>query len=237
LEVKVMEINRDQNRVILSEKLVYSEADIAQRTETLDTLKVGDKLEGEVTGIAPFGLFVNAEGLEGLVHVSEISWDKVSNPADFHKIGDIVKVEVIGINDGGKRVAYSIKRLKTDPWQDIVKKYAVGQVVKGTISSVADYGAFVKIEDGLNGLIHISELSHKLVKDTSAIVSVGQEVEVMIISISHDDRHLGLSLKRLQKAEKTSKKSDEDSTEDASAGDGAREMEGLEEIIGETDAE
>jgi small subunit ribosomal protein S1 len=237
LEVKVMEINRDQNRVILSEKLVYSEADIAQRTETLDTLKVGDKLEGEVTGIAPFGLFVNAEGLEGLVHVSEISWDKVSNPADFHKIGDIVKVEVIGINDGGKRVAYSIKRLKTDPWQDIVKKYAVGQVVKGTISSVADYGAFVKIEDGLNGLIHISELSHKLDKDTSAIVSVGQEVEVMIISISHDDRHLGLSLKRLQKAEKTSKKSDEDSTEEETVSDDAREMEGLEEIIGDSDEE
>lgn len=230
LEVKVMEINRDQNRVILSEKWVYSEGDMEKRKETLDTLKTGDVLKGKITGIAPFGLFVNAEGLEGLVHLSEISWDKVSNPADFYKIEDEVDVQVIGLNDDGKRVAYSIKRLLSDPWKDIVQKYKVGQVVKGTISSIADYGAFVKIEEGLNGLIHISELSHKLVKDPRDIVKKGEEVEVMIISISNDDRHLGLSLKRLQKPEKAAKKEGEESTSDD-----AREMEGLEEIIQDSD--
>jgi small subunit ribosomal protein S1 len=235
LEVKVMEINRDQNRVILSEKLVYSEADVQQRTETLKSLKVGDMLEGKVTGIAPFGLFVNANGLEGLVHLSEISWDKVTNPANFFKVEDVVKVQVIGLNDGGKRVAYSIKRLQSDPWKDIVGKYAVGQIVEGKVSSIADYGAFVKIEDGLNGLIHISELSHKLVKNPSDIVAEGQEVKVMIISISNEDRHLGLSLKRLQKPEKEVKeKKKKETTETESTTEGSREMEGLDKIIEES---
>jgi len=238
LEVKVMEINKDQSRVILSEKWVYSEGDLKQRNETLDGLKIGDTLDGEVTGIAPFGLFVNAEGLEGLVHLSEISWDKVSNPGDFYKIGDNVKVQLIGLNDDAKKVAYSIKRLKEDPWQTIVGKYKVGQIVKGTISSIADYGAFVKIEDGLNGLIHISELSHKLVKDPRNIVEVDQEVEVMIISISNDDRHLGLSLKRLEQSQKKSKSAESntegdkvvaDTTDESS--ESAREMEGLDKLI------
>lgn len=235
LEVKVMEIDRDKNRVILSEKWVYTEDDLEKRNETLEALKVGDVLKGRITGIAPFGLFVNAEGLEGLVHLSEISWDKVSNPADFYKIDDEVEVQVIGLNDDGKRVAYSIKRLQSDPWKDIVKKYKVGQTVKGTVSSIADYGAFVKIEDGLNGLIHISELSHNLVKNPSDIVKEGQDVEVMIISISNDDRHLGLSLKRLQDtpSKKKSSSNDVDESEEG-VDDSAREMEGLDKLINET---
>lgn len=234
LEVKVMEIDRDKNRVILSEKWVYTEDDLEKRNETLESLKVGDVLKGVVTGIAPFGLFVNAEGLEGLVHLSEISWDKVSNPADFYKIDSEVEVQVIGLNDDGKRVAYSIKRLQSDPWKDIVKKYKVGQTVKGTVSSIADYGAFVKIEDGLNGLIHISELSHNLVKNPANIVKEGEDVEVMIISISNDDRHLGLSLKRLQDVPaKKSTANSEEAEADTSVDDSAREMEGLDELIEE----
>ncbi|MCA9386710.1 30S ribosomal protein S1 [Candidatus Dojkabacteria bacterium] len=231
LEVKVMEIDREKNRVILSEKWVYSEGDLEQRNETLDGLKVGDVLTGKVTGIAPFGLFVNAEGLEGLVHLSEISWDKVSNPGDFHKVGDDVEVQVIGLNDGGKRVAYSIKRLKSDPWKDIVQKYKVGELVEGVVSSIADYGAFVKVEDGLNGLIHISELSHNLVKDPRNILKIGEKIKVMIISISNEDRHLGLSLKRLQKPPKKSAKKEESSEESLSSEDSAPEMAGLDELI------
>lgn len=238
LEVKVMEINKNQNRVILSEKMVFSEEAIEQRNETLDKLKVGDKLTGNVTGIAPFGLFVNAQGLEGLVHLSEISWDKVTNPADFFKVEDVVDVQVIGLNDDGKRVAYSIKRLLKDPWKDLVKKYEVGQSVEGVVKSIADYGAFVKIEDGLNGLIHISELSNKLVKNPSDIVKEGEKVKVMIISISHEDRHLGLSLKRVKENNK-----DEAPVEEAlkkevvaqsSSESSSREMEGLDKLIEES---
>lgn len=198
LKVKVMEINRDKNKVILSEKSAYSDTDVNLRNETLASLKVGDTLEGSITGIAPFGLFVNAQGLEGLVHLSEISWDKVTDPSAFYSIGDTVKVQVLGLQDNGKRVAYSIKRLIPDPWKNIVKKYKVGQIVEGEVKSIADYGVFVKIEDGLNGLVHISELSNKLVKHPSKIVNVGDKINVMIISISNDDRHLGLSLKRVQ---------------------------------------
>lgn len=228
LQVKVMEIEKQKNRVILSERYAYSDTDVNQRRETLENLKVGDKLEGVVTGIAPFGLFVNAQGLEGLVHLSEISWDKVSNPADLFKVGDKVTVQLIGLMDNGKKVAYSIKRLIQDPWQNIVKKYKIGQVVEGEIKSLADYGAFVRIEEGLNGLIHISELSNKLVKDPSQIVNIGDNVKVMIISISNEDRHLGLSLKRLT-AKTKSKSADSEETEKVE--ESSREMEGLDAIL------
>jgi small subunit ribosomal protein S1 len=226
LKVKVMEIDKEKNKVILSEKSVYSETDMKLRNETLTSLKVGDVLEGAVTGIAPFGLFINAQGLEGLVHLSEISWDKVASPADFFHVGDIVKVQVIGLQDNGKRVAYSIKRLQEDPWKSIVQKYKVGQIVEGEVKSIADYGAFIKIEDGLNGLVHISELSSKLVKNPSQVVNVGDKIKVMIISISNDDRHLGLSLKRAQKTTDAP-------TDDASS----RELEELDKIISETTEE
>lgn len=224
LKVKVMEINREKNKVILSEKSAYSDVDAGLRNQTLSTLKVGDTLEGSVTGIAPFGLFINAQGLEGLVHLSEISWDKVTDPSAFYKVGDEVKVQVLGLQDNGKRVAYSIKRLVPDPWKNIVKKYKVGQIVEGEVKSIADYGVFVKIEDGLNGLVHISELSNKLVKHPSKIVNVGDKIKVMIISISNDDRHLGLSLKRVQKAEEAESN---DSTS-------SRELDELDKILNQT---
>lgn len=198
LEVMVIEIDKEKNRVILSEKLVGSADQMEQRTQMIKSLRVGDTLSGEVTGIAPFGLFVNAQGLEGLVHLSEISWDKVINPADFFKPGDKVKVQVIDIQDGGKRIAFSIKRLQEDPWDEIIKNYKIGQIIKGEITKVVDYGAFVRIDEGLNGLIHISELSDKLVKDPNEIVKVGDAVDVKVISMSKEDRHLGLSIKRLK---------------------------------------
>ncbi len=231
IEVMVMEIDREKNRVILSEKYVGSEADMQQRKATLDKIQVGATLAGEVTGVAPFGLFVTAEGLEGLVHLSEISWDKVTSPADHFKVGDKVKVQVIGIEDGGKRVAYSIKRLLSDPWDEIVKKYKVGQIIKGEITKVVDYGAFVRVEDGLNGLIHISELSNQLIKDPKEVVKEGETRDVMVISMSREERHLGLSIRRLteEKGAKT-KKSKKEAKEGTEV---APEMARLEEIIGE----
>jgi len=196
VKVRIIEIDREKNRVILSEKLVTQEEDIAKRTETLKKAKVGTVLKGAVTSITPFGLFVNAEGLEGLVHISEISWDKVSSPADFYSVGDEVKVQIIGLEDDGKRVAYSIKRLQKDPWADVIAQYKVGQIVKGTVQKIVDYGAFVRIEEGLNGLVHISEISDELVLDPREVLKVGQELELQILSISPTERHLGLSLKR-----------------------------------------
>ena len=208
ISVKIIELNKKKNRVILSEKLVHAEANVESRTKVLKEIKEGDTLEGEVTGIAPFGLFVNAAGLEGLVHLSEISWDKVENPADFHKIGDKIKVQILGIEDDGRRIAYSIKRLMSDPWDKIIGKYKVGQVVKGKVQKIVEYGAFVRIDSEVNGLIHISELSDGLVTDPSKFVEVGKDYDLLIISISKSDRHLGLSLKRVgakDSVKKTSK--------------------------------
>lgn len=195
IKTRIIELDREKNRIILSEKMVTQSRDLEQREKTLNKVKEGDVLEGIVSGITPFGIFVNAEGLEGLVHLSELSWDKVEDIGSIYGVGSKVKVMVIGISDGGKRVAYSIKRLLQDPWSAAISEFKIGDVVKGEIQKVVPYGAFVRIGEGLNGLIHISELSTKLVKNPEDIVKVGDEVDVKILSISSTERHLGLSLK------------------------------------------
>jgi len=195
IKTRIIELDREKNRIILSEKRVTQEGDAAQREQTLRKTQEGDELEGTVSGITPYGIFINAQGLEGLVHLSELSWDKVEDVGALYKVGDPIKVMVIGISDAGKRVAYSIKRLQMDPWAKAISKFKVGDIVGGKVQKVVQYGAFVRIGKGLNGLIHISELSDKLVKNPGDIVSVGQEVKVKILSISSTERHLGLSLK------------------------------------------
>ena len=195
IKTRISELNREKNRIILSEKMVTQERDLAQREETLKKIKEGETLEGTVSGITPYGIFVNAQGLEGLVHLSELSWDKVEDIGKLYSVGDKVNVMVIGVSDGGKRVAYSVKRLQNDPWSEAISQYKVGDVVEGEVQKVVPYGAFVRIGKGLNGLIHISELSDELVKDPNDIVKQGEEVKVKILSISSTERHLGLSLK------------------------------------------
>lgn len=195
IKTRIIELDREKNRIILSEKRVTQEGDAQQRAETLRKTQEGDVLEGTVSGITPYGIFINAQGLEGLVHLSELSWDKVEDVGSLYKVGDPIEVMVIGISDGGKRVAYSVKRLQKDPWSQAISQYKVGDIVEGEVQKVVPYGAFVRIGKGLNGLIHISELSDKLVKDPKDIVSAGQEVKVKILSISSTERHLGLSLK------------------------------------------
>ena len=195
VSTRIIELDREKNRIILSEKMVTQSRDLEQREKTLNKIKEGDVLEGTVSGITPFGIFVNAEGLEGLVHLSELSWDKVEDIGSMYSVGTKVEVMVIGVTDGGKRVAYSVKRLQKDPWSEAIAQYKVGDIVEGEIQKVVPYGAFVRIAKGLNGLIHISELSDKLVKDPSDIVKVGDNVKVKILSISSTERHLGLSLK------------------------------------------
>jgi small subunit ribosomal protein S1 len=205
IKTRIIELDREKNRIILSEKRVTQEGDAQQRAETLRKTQEGDVLEGTVSGITPYGIFINAQGLEGLVHLSELSWDKVEDVGSLYKVGDDVEVMVIGISDGGKRVAYSIKRLQNDPWSEAISQYKVGDIVEGEVQKVVPYGAFVRIGKGLNGLIHISELSDQLVKDPADIVSAGDKVKVKILSISSTERHLGLSLKAVdqEKAEVT----------------------------------
>ena len=205
ISTRIIELDREKNRIILSEKMVTQARDLEQREKTLNKVKEGDILEGTVSGITPFGVFVNAEGLEGLVHLSELSWDKVEDIGSLYSVGSKVKVMVIGVSDGGKRVAYSIKRLQKDPWAEAISKYKVGDIVNGEVQKVVPYGAFVRIDNGLNGLIHISELSDKLVKDPADIVKEGDTVKVKILSISSTERHLGLSLKAVPKGTEITK--------------------------------
>lgn len=195
IKTRIAELDREKNKIILSEKMHLGGASLAMKDDTLKGLKEGDVLSGEVSGIAPFGLFVNANGLEGLVHVSELSWDKIDRIEDTFKVGDKVKVQVIGISDGGKRVAYSIKRLGKDPWKEAISKFKVGDIVDGTVQRVVDFGAFVRIGEGLNGLIHISEISNRLVRDPRDFLKEGDNVKVRILTISETERHLGLSMK------------------------------------------
>lgn len=204
IKTRIIELDREKNRIILSEKMVTQARDLEKRAQTLKKVKEGDVLEGTVSGITPFGIFVNAQGLEGLVHLSELSWDKVEDIGAIYSVGDKVQVMVIGLSDGGKRVAYSVKRLQQDPWAQAISKFKVGDVVDGEVQKVVPYGAFVRIGEGLNGLIHISELSDKLVKNPEDIVKTGQSVKVKILSISSTERHLGLSLKAA--SEKSSSK-------------------------------
>lgn len=195
IKTRIIELDREKNRIILSEKMVTQERDLAKRENTLKKVQEGDSLKGSVSGITPYGIFVNAAGLEGLVHLSELSWDKVEDIGSIYKVGDAVDVMVIGVTDGGKRVAYSVKRLQNDPWSEAIAVHKVGSIVKGEVQKVVPYGAFVRIGKGLNGLVHISEMSEELVKDPADIVKVGDEIDVMILSISATERHLGLSIK------------------------------------------
>ncbi|MDD3474787.1 MAG: S1 RNA-binding domain-containing protein [Candidatus Dojkabacteria bacterium] len=218
IQTRIIELDREKNRIILSEKRVTQEGDAEQRDQTLRKTKEGDVIKGTVSGITPYGIFVNAQGLEGLVHLSELSWDKVEDVGSLYKVGDPIDVMVIGISDGGKRVAYSVKRLQNDPWSEAISQYKVGDIVEGEVQKVVPYGAFIRIGKGLNGLIHISELSDKLVKDPSDIVKAGQEVKVKILSISSTERHLGLSLKAVDQenaeiTEAREKMSDEELSE------------------------
>jgi small subunit ribosomal protein S1 len=219
IKTKIIELDREKNRIILSEKMVTQARDIEQREDTLKRVKEGDSLKGIISGIAPFGVFVNAGGLEGLVHLSELSWDKVEDISTIYKVNDPVNVMVIGMFDSGKRVAYSIKRLLKDPWSEAISKFKVGDVVDGQVQRVVPYGAFIRLGEGLNGLVHISEMSDKLVKNPEDIVKEGQDVQVKILSISSTERHLGLSIKAVnEKApskKKISKKELADAVEEA----------------------
>lgn len=209
LNVKVMEIDKEKNKVIFSERLALSDQSSELLAETLKNIKTGDILSGVVTAVTSYGIFVNAEGLDGLVHVSEISWDKVENPGNFAKVGDKVKVKLIDMSEDGKRVAYSMKQLSEDPWDEVSEEYKVGGKVKGTITEVEDYGVIVKIGQGVTGLIHKSELSDEIIGDPKDVVKVGQEIEAVILTISPSERKMGLSIKKLNtksRSEKPTKK-------------------------------
>lgn len=200
--VKVINCDKEGNKLIFSEKAVKA----TEVKAKIDKYQVGDKIKGKITGIVDFGLFVSVDPqIEGLVHISEVSWSRVSDLHKLFKVGDEVETMVISVDDG--RISLSIKRLLPDPWVKAASKYKVGDVVKGDVTKITPFGAFVSLDEEIDGLVHISELSSDHVTDPGSIVELGKEYEFKIISIEPDSHRLGLSLK--VSSEKKNEKAEE----------------------------
>jgi small subunit ribosomal protein S1 len=198
LRLKILEVNRKANRLILSEKVALYEERREKRDELFSSLQVGQKVTGTVRSIAPFGVFIDLGGIDGLVHKSELSWNKVNNPESGYKVGDEVEAEVIDINHERGRISLSIRRLQPDPWHSTVADFKVGDIIDGTVTKLVNFGAFVRVRDGLEGLIHISELSHQRVAHPGDVVHEGQTLKLKIISLDSERHRLGLSLKQAE---------------------------------------
>ena len=198
LRLKILEVNRKANRLILSEKVALYEERREKRDELFSSLQVGQKVSGTVRSIAPFGVFIDLGGIDGLVHKSELSWNKVNNPEAGYKVGDEVEAEVIDINHERGRISLSIRRLQPDPWHSTVADFKVGDIIDGTVTKLVNFGAFVRVRDGLEGLIHISELSHQRVAHPGDVVHEGQTLKLKIISLDSERHRLGLSLKQAE---------------------------------------
>jgi len=196
LLVKIVEVNRDRNRLILSERQAVREQREASKGRLMNELEVGQIREGVVTTLAKFGAFIDLGGVDGLVHVSELSWARIDDPKQILSVGQPVKVYILGIDQEKQKVALSIKRTQPEPWSQVTEKYHVGELVEATISQLSNFGAFARIEEGLEGLIHISELAEGRVDRPGDIVKPGDKVKVRILRIDPENRRLALSLKR-----------------------------------------
>jgi small subunit ribosomal protein S1 len=202
LHLKVVEIDRSRNRLILSERAAMREWRKQHKEKLLAELQEGDVRTGEVISICDFGAFVDLGGADGLIHLSELSWRRVSHPNEVLSVGDKVKVYVLNVDRDRKRIGLSMKRLQADPWSEISARYKVGQLVEGTITKLVKFGAFARIAgDDVEGLIHISELSDAHISHPKEAVQEGDVVTLRIIRIDSDRRRIGLSMKRVASAE------------------------------------
>lgn len=195
-DVQIITADPQEEKLIVSEKAVF-EKDLQDK---ISKLKIGDHISGTVSGIVDFGVFVKFGELEGLVHISELAWQRIEHPKDIVKVGQEVKCVVIGLDKG--RISLSMKQLEKDPWLESIKKYQIGQVVKGAVTKVMPYGVFVDLDQNIQGLAHLMELSHEEVKNPEDVLKVGDEREFKIISIEPQEHRLGLSIKALHEKPK-----------------------------------
>jgi small subunit ribosomal protein S1 len=195
LECKVIELNRSRNNVVLSRRAVLEEERKEQRQQILDKLQPGDVVEGQISNIVDFGAFVDLDGMDGLIHISELSWSHVNHPSEVLEIGQDVQVKVLDIDRERQRISLGLKQTQSDPWQHVLDSHQEGDVVEGTVTKVVTFGAFVEILPGVEGLVHISELAQHHVENPREIVSQGDKVKVRIVEVDADRRRLSLSLK------------------------------------------
>ena len=200
IEVSVIEVDRDRRRLILSERLACGETRDSIREKVIEDLNIGDVVTGKITSVANFGVFVNVNGADGLVHVSELSWDEISDPSEKFKVGQSVKVKVISIDEDKKRIGLSIRQLEDDPWVNKVENLKVGMLVEATITNLTKFGAFAKIQEDIEGLVHISEISDSHITHPKEMLHEGENVTLRIIKIEPDSHRIGLSLRRVESA-------------------------------------
>jgi small subunit ribosomal protein S1 len=198
IETKVIELNRSRNNVVLSRRAVLEEERKEQRQEILDQLQPGMIVEGQISNIVDFGAFVDLNGIDGLIHISELSWSHVNHPSEVINIGDTVQVKVLDIDRDRQRISLGLKQTQEDPWQRVVDTYNVGDELEGTVTKVVTFGAFVEILDGVEGLVHISELANHHVENPREVVQPGDDVKVKILEIETERRRLSLSVKRVE---------------------------------------
>ena len=198
IECKVIELNRQRNNVVLSRRAVLEEERRGARQEILDQLQPGAIVEGQISNIVDFGAFVDLNGIDGLIHISEISWSHVNHPSEALSIGDTVQVKVLEIDRDRQRISLGLKQTQDDPWQRVVNTYNVGDDLEGTVTKVVTFGAFVEILDGVEGLVHISELAPHHVENPREVVAPGDEVKVKVLEIDSERRRLSLSVKRVE---------------------------------------
>ena len=196
IELKVLELNRGRNRAILSERQATQEVREERKAKLIDELTEGEVRRGRVTGISTFGAFIDLGGADGLIHISELSWSNVNSPGDVVKAGQELDVMVLRVDAEQKKIALSLKRLQPEPWETVEERYAVGDVVDGVVTKLTDFGAFARVEDAVEGLIHISELAPRIVNHPREVVKEGDAVRLKVLRIEPERRRLGLSLKQ-----------------------------------------
>ncbi|ABU58103.1 30S ribosomal protein S1 [Roseiflexus castenholzii] len=215
LALKVIEINRNRNRLILSERQAAMDVREGRKGELLSALKEGDVREGVVTSVCDFGAFVDIGGADGLVHLSELSWSRVKHPSEILKPGDKVQVYVLSIDNERKRIALSLKRTQHEPWATVGERYHIGQMVEGVVTQLAPFGAFVRIEDGVEGLIHVSEMGDGRVQHPRDVLQEGDAVQARIIRIDPARKRIGLSMRQSSDDQIAHQSSDKEEESDA----------------------
>ena len=198
LSCRVIEMNRNRNNVVLSRRAVLEEERKEVRQQIIDELNVGDIVTGTISNIVDFGAFVDLDGIDGLIHISELSWTHINHPSEVLQVNQEVKVKVLDIDRDRQRISLGLKQTQEDPWQKIVSEHRIGDVVEGRVTKIVAFGAFVEIYAGIEGLVHISELANRHVERPDEVVSVNQHVKVKVIEIDSDRRRLSLSIKRVE---------------------------------------
>jgi small subunit ribosomal protein S1 len=203
LRAKVIELNRSRNNVVLSRRAVLEDERKEQRQQILDRLQPGDVVEGQISNIVDFGAFVDLDGMDGLIHISELSWSHVNHPSEVLEIGQTVQVKVLDIDRERQRISLGLKQTQSDPWQQVLDSFSEGDVVEGKVTKVVTFGAFVEIMPGVEGLVHISELAQHHVENPREVVAQGDTVPVLILEVDAERRRLSLSLKRVDADRRT----------------------------------